>query len=195
MFDFLYEDIGGKIKRMAKWTFIIEVIASIITGIALAIDEYEGGYLLICIFGPIVAWVSSWLLYAFGQIVEDVHAIRDKERPIENTQQTNPVLESAVAQISNFIQNHSGNKKDDTPQTAVTQVEEQKKTQAKVYVVGSDISAGKYTIFSTDPQGGMIYIHSLDNEFLDRRYIKTEEKISLKSETKIELINCEINFE
>lgn len=79
MFDFLYEDIGGKIKRMAKWTFIIEAIASIITGIVLAIDEYEGGYLLICIFGPIVAWVSSWILYAFGELVEDVHAIRNKE--------------------------------------------------------------------------------------------------------------------
>ena len=194
MFDFLYEDIGGKIKRMAKWTFIIEAIASIITGIALAINEYDGGYLLICIFGPIVAWVSSWLLYAFGQIVEDVHAIRDKERPIENTQQTNPALESAVAQISNFIQNHSGNKKDDTPQTAVTQVEEQKKTQAKVYVVGSDISAGKYTIFSTDYQGGMVYIHSLDNEFLDKRYIKTKEKISLKNGTRVKLFNCEISF-
>ena len=102
-----------------------------------------------------------------------------------------------INEIPDFesMKTYSGDKKDDTPQTAATQVEEQKKTQAKVYVVGSDISAGTYTIFSTDSQGGMIYIHSLDNEFLDRRYIKTKEKIRLKSETKIKLINCDINFE
>lgn len=102
-----------------------------------------------------------------------------------------------INEIPDFesMKTYSGDKKGDTPQTVATQVEEQKKTQAKVYVVGSDISAGTYTIFSTDSQGGMIYIHSLDNELLDRRYIKTKEKIRLKSETKIKLINCDINFE
>ncbi|MBR5441349.1 MAG: hypothetical protein IKV44_00200 [Clostridia bacterium] len=100
MFDFLYEDIGEKIKRMAKWTFIVEAISSIIAGIAMAINEYDGGYLLICIFGPIVAWVSSWIIYAFGQIVEDVHAMRNKECPSEKVSQARPFLESVTTHVA-----------------------------------------------------------------------------------------------
>ena len=39
---------------------------------------------LITLFcGPVAAWVSSWILYAFGQLVEDVHAMRDKEGTTE----------------------------------------------------------------------------------------------------------------
>lgn len=94
MFDFLYEDIAGKIKRMAKWTFIVEAISSVIAGIAMAIEE-DGGYILISIFGPIVAWVSSWVLYAFGQIVEDVHAIRNKEGTTEEVKVKREVEEKA----------------------------------------------------------------------------------------------------
>jgi hypothetical protein len=78
MLDFLYDDIGGKIKRMAKWIFIVETIGAIVTGLAMAIDSGEGGYILISVFGPMIAWVSSWLLYAFGELVEDVHTIRGK---------------------------------------------------------------------------------------------------------------------
>jgi predicted RNA-binding Zn-ribbon protein involved in translation (DUF1610 family) len=81
MFDNLYVDIGSKIKGMAKWTFIVEAIGLIITGIALAIEQ-DFPYILVAIIGPIVAWVSSWILYAFGELVEDVHALRDKIPPI-----------------------------------------------------------------------------------------------------------------
>ena len=167
MFDLIYNNIGGKIKSAAGWLFIIESICLIITGVVLAMEDINPGYLLICVFGPIVAWLSSWVLYAFGQLVEDVHEIRCRERHIENTQQ----------------------------KTVVLPVEEQETTSAGVYIVGSDIPAGKHTIFATDSQGGMIYVHSLDNEFLDRRYIKTKEKINLKSGTRVKLVNCKISFE
>ena len=78
----MYDNIGGKIKGLAKGTFIVEAIAAIIFGIAMLADGDEdlaivGALTLIC--GPIVAWISSWVLYAFGQIVEDVRAIRNKE--------------------------------------------------------------------------------------------------------------------
>ena len=84
MLDNLYENIGGKIKNWAKWIFIVEAICAIITSVALFSEaEYNEifilyGFLTI-ILGPIVAWVGSWILYAFGQLVEDVHAMRDKE--------------------------------------------------------------------------------------------------------------------
>lgn len=84
MFENLYENIGGKIKNWAKWIFIVEALAAIITGVVFFFeaesDEIYAVYgLLAVVFGPFVAWVSSWILYAFGQLVEDVHAIRDKE--------------------------------------------------------------------------------------------------------------------
>lgn len=77
--DSLYENVGGKIKRLAKWMFIVEAISAFIAGIVLAADT-DVLYILLCIVGPIVAWVSSWVLYAFGELVEDVHAMRNKER-------------------------------------------------------------------------------------------------------------------
>ncbi len=81
MLDNLYENIGGKIKNWAKWLFIVEAISAIITGIVLIVndDDYITHGILTLICGPIVAWVGSWLMYAFGQLVEDVHAMRDKE--------------------------------------------------------------------------------------------------------------------
>ena len=79
MLDILYENIGGKIKNWAKWMFIVEAIGAIITGLVFLIDwgfEYGWWALFIIFFGPIVAWVGSWILYAFGELAEDVHAIR-----------------------------------------------------------------------------------------------------------------------
>ena len=70
---FNYENIGDKIKGLAQMVFVVEAIAAVITGIALmATDEDLILYgLLVLIVGPIIAWVSSWLLYGFGQLVEN----------------------------------------------------------------------------------------------------------------------------
>lgn len=90
MLDILYENIGGKIKNWAKRLFVIEAIGGIIAGIALLIDNgFEDGWwaLFIMIGGPIVAWVFSWILYAFGQIVDDIHEIRNQNQSTGNTHQ------------------------------------------------------------------------------------------------------------
>ena len=77
----MYDNIGGKIKGLAKTMFIVEAIGAVITGIVLLAtdDDFILVGLLTLFCGPIVAWVSSWILYAFGELVEDVHAVRDKE--------------------------------------------------------------------------------------------------------------------
>lgn len=79
----LFADIGKKIKGLAKWTFIVEAIAAVITGLYLGVKE-DAIYLLLALFGPIVAWVSSWILYAFGELV-------DSSR--ENEKHTKEILE------------------------------------------------------------------------------------------------------
>ena len=81
MLDNLYENIGGKIISWAKWIFVIEAIGAVITGLVLLFTDEDlilyGLLTLVC--GPIVAYIGSWILYAFGELVEDVHAIRNKE--------------------------------------------------------------------------------------------------------------------
>ena len=76
----MYKNIGNKIKSLATGTFLVEAIGSIITGFILMAEE-DVLYILLVIFGPLVAWVSSWILYAFGEMVEDIHAMRNKITP------------------------------------------------------------------------------------------------------------------
>ena len=75
----MYEKIGEKIKGLAIATFIVEVIASVIIGIVFLADgEWMGILILFC--GPIVAWVSSWFLYGFGEIIDKLCDIEQNPR-------------------------------------------------------------------------------------------------------------------
>lgn len=78
MLDKLYDDIGGKIKGWAKWMFVIESIAAVIAGVSfLFYSEYPILGLVLIILGPIVAFVSTWLLYGFGEIIDYLELIEE----------------------------------------------------------------------------------------------------------------------
>lgn len=78
MLDNLYSNIGAKIKNWAKWICTAETVFAIIGGIILMAEE-EVLYGLLCLLvGPIVAFVSTWILYAFGEITEDIGLLRKK---------------------------------------------------------------------------------------------------------------------
>lgn len=86
----MYDNIGSKIKTLAIWSFVVEAFAAIIGGIAVLGDQGLGdGWwgLLILILGPIVAWVSSWVLYGFAEIIDTLceieHNTRGRERKSE----------------------------------------------------------------------------------------------------------------
>ena len=74
--NLLYSNISKKIKMLALITGIIGMLA-VIVGLILLVGC--GGEDDLLIVGPVVAgsglavWVSTWSLYAFGQITEDVH--------------------------------------------------------------------------------------------------------------------------
>lgn len=78
----MYKNIGKKIKGLAKATFVVEAIAAVVTGISLmASDEDLILYgLLVFLVGPIVAWVSSWLLYGFGELIDKASDIERNSR-------------------------------------------------------------------------------------------------------------------
>lgn len=67
----MYDNIGGKLKTLAKVQFWIAAIASAITGIVMLVSEMVLG--LLFLFGvPVIAWIATWLLYGFGELVEKV---------------------------------------------------------------------------------------------------------------------------
>ena len=76
----MYDNIGGKLKLLAKIIFYIQAIGSAIGGLAImAIDEYMVVYgLLIFFLGPLFAWISSWFLYGFGELIETNSIIAKK---------------------------------------------------------------------------------------------------------------------
>ena len=72
MIDNLFKNIGDKIKGLARGIFIVEAIGSIISGLTMMFIDEDLILYGFCtmILGPIAAWVGSWLLYAFGELVE-----------------------------------------------------------------------------------------------------------------------------
>ena len=78
----MYDNIGKKIKGLATASFIVVAIAEVITGIALMVsdDDMILVGLLVMVVGPIVAWVSSWLLYGFGELIDKTCSIERNTR-------------------------------------------------------------------------------------------------------------------
>ena len=80
MFDF--EKIGEKIKGLARTLFVIEAIVSMIMGISLMVTHetliFPG--ILVIVLGPVFAWISSWLLYGFGEIIDKLTKIEENTR-------------------------------------------------------------------------------------------------------------------
>lgn len=82
----MFDNIGGKIKGLAKVLFWLEAIAAVIVGIVL-VEDTDGLSLLFAIAGVLVAWISAWFLYGFGEIIDKLCDIerntRDGERKSE----------------------------------------------------------------------------------------------------------------
>lgn len=83
----MFDNIGVKIKRLAFIIFIIEAVISILYGLVYIIVFKNMFYLLICIIGPFVAWLSSFLLYGFGELVDNSSKIKSDTEDQKKNQQ------------------------------------------------------------------------------------------------------------
>ena len=104
----MYANIGKKIKALAKiigWLmFILFLLLAISTVTnSSSIDDFFGLVFLIC---GVVALVMSWPLYGFGQLIDDMHALRTRfapeqtvvtPQPAQAPRHTPPVLVSQQA--------------------------------------------------------------------------------------------------
>lgn len=80
---FNFEDVGGKIKKFAKWYCWIFIAIFWIDAIIQFVRGMSRGMVLGAVFALIGAailtfltWIGSWFIYAFGELVEDTHATR-----------------------------------------------------------------------------------------------------------------------
>ena len=90
----MFNNIGHKIQKLAKAFWWIGIVFWAIKGIDLIgslsmTHELTGSYvtassaagvlvsIVSIVVGVLVSWIGSLVLYAFGQLVEDTHAIRE----------------------------------------------------------------------------------------------------------------------
>lgn len=75
----MFDDIGSKIKGLAKVLCWVGIVVSVIMGIVVMCIENPIDYdsylilpgLLIMVFGSLLSWVSSFFVYGFGQLIEN----------------------------------------------------------------------------------------------------------------------------
>ena len=104
----MYDNIGGKIKILAKVLCIIVAILEFVYGIILLEDQTIIGVLLM-IVGPIMAWISSWMLYGYGELIEKTTSIdynvRAISRNVRRDENKSEVQIKAEAERINKLEN------------------------------------------------------------------------------------------
>lgn len=73
----MYNNIGGKIKGLTKTIAVLGALAPIVIGLGLMFSDenlFLVGLLVIAV-GCLISWISSWLLYGFGELIENTALI------------------------------------------------------------------------------------------------------------------------
>lgn len=79
----MFNNPGGKIKGLAIFIFIINLIIFIVGGIGLIVYGVQEETILIAagvatiLVGILIAWLSVLFIYAYGSLIEDVEEIRN----------------------------------------------------------------------------------------------------------------------
>lgn len=74
----MFKNPGNKLKSLASLIFAVIVVVFLMIGFAVGIeiDRVLFSLLIIGGIGVIVGWLSSIMLYSFGELVNDVEEIR-----------------------------------------------------------------------------------------------------------------------
>ncbi|MBQ2914119.1 MAG: zinc-ribbon domain-containing protein [Clostridia bacterium] len=73
----MFDNIGGKIKGFASFLTWVGIIVSVIVGIIYISNDNVGIGILIIAIGSLSSWLSSWLLYGFGELIENSSIIAE----------------------------------------------------------------------------------------------------------------------
>lgn len=79
----MFNNIGGKIKALASLFTWIGIIISLVIGLLFIFADSHGVVIgiLIIVIGSLMSWISSWLLYGFGDLIENSSIIARKLSP------------------------------------------------------------------------------------------------------------------
>ena len=72
----MFNWIGSKIKGFTKFICWVGIIGSVLLGISLGSMSPVAG-LLIALVGSLLSWISSFVLYGFGELIDSVMQIND----------------------------------------------------------------------------------------------------------------------
>ena len=103
----MYNNIGKKIKILATIMGIVEAAAAFMVGVVLLIDSIDWGdeelipvALLIMLVGPVVAWISTWMLYGFGELIDKTCDIARNTRTVTGKSETQAKIDlDRISQI------------------------------------------------------------------------------------------------
>ena len=74
----MYRDIGEKIRQVAVFYFGLLTVVFVVLAVILFQSYLIGWGILSLLAGPIFALLSSYLIYGFGQLIDDVHTIKNQ---------------------------------------------------------------------------------------------------------------------
>ena len=131
----MFDNIGSKMKTLAKTIFWIETVAFLILGLAISIADFALIGIAIIIVGPLVAWISSWFLYGFGEVIDYLkELVQIAKQNVSNTHQN--ISSNQHGQPKEFVQ-HIQTAPSSAPRGATSHAPEEENSQH--YVTNSDI--------------------------------------------------------
>ena len=82
----MYDNIGEKIKGLAKGFAIVGAVVSGIIGSNIFFGDDDKAFIgvLVVFLGPIASWISSWMIYGFGELLETANEISYELRESKN---------------------------------------------------------------------------------------------------------------
>ncbi len=98
----MFNNIGDKIKTVAVIISILGIIFSVILGLVFLTTSTLIGILII-LLGSLLSWVSTFLLFGFGQLIENSdiicqHLLKSDPPSLPNLPSTGDPIEDSVNQ-------------------------------------------------------------------------------------------------
>ena len=72
----MFDNIGKKIMALTKIVCTVGITLSVILGIVLIVGDMIGIGIAAAILLSLACWLGSFMLYAFGQLIDDTHVMR-----------------------------------------------------------------------------------------------------------------------
>lgn len=99
----MYENIGKKIKIVAVVIALIGTCVSFCYGLIMLFDSVRVAFaILTMLIGPFISWVSSFVLYGFGQLIENSDKLVDlRERRVIKDKSKTSNTKELIQKIKN----------------------------------------------------------------------------------------------